>query len=89
MRDRLIHQYFGVNWDILWDVVVDGPPRNLIGCRPPGIVAQGGDGEPLPRVASGVAHDTIQPAIPFRIIPGAVVVRGLKRDEEVPGAQPG
>lgn len=21
MRDRLIHDYFGVNWDIVWDVV--------------------------------------------------------------------
>jgi uncharacterized protein with HEPN domain len=21
MRDKLIHDYFGVNWDILWDVV--------------------------------------------------------------------
>lgn len=21
MRDKLIHHYFGVNWDILWDVV--------------------------------------------------------------------
>jgi len=21
MRDRLIHQYFGVNWQILWDVI--------------------------------------------------------------------
>ena len=26
MRDRLIHQYFGVNWDILWDVVQDKIP---------------------------------------------------------------
>ena len=26
MRDRLIHQYFGVNWDILWDVVQDKLP---------------------------------------------------------------
>jgi uncharacterized protein with HEPN domain len=21
MRDKLVHDYFGVNWDILWDVV--------------------------------------------------------------------
>lgn len=21
MRDRLIHHYFGVNWDIVWDVI--------------------------------------------------------------------
>ena len=21
MRDKLIHQYFGVNWNILWDVI--------------------------------------------------------------------
>jgi uncharacterized protein with HEPN domain len=21
MRDRLIHQYFGVNWEIVWDVI--------------------------------------------------------------------
>ena len=21
MRDKLIHEYFGVNWDIVWDVV--------------------------------------------------------------------
>jgi uncharacterized protein with HEPN domain len=27
MRDRLIHAYFGVNWDIVWDVVTgDLPP---------------------------------------------------------------
>lgn len=26
MRDRLIHQYFGVNWDILWDVVQEKLP---------------------------------------------------------------
>jgi uncharacterized protein with HEPN domain len=27
MRDRLIHEYFGVNWDIVWDVVSqDLPP---------------------------------------------------------------
>lgn len=27
MRDRLIHDYFGVNWDIVWDVVTqDLPP---------------------------------------------------------------
>lgn len=26
MRDRLIHQYFGVNWNILWDVVQEKLP---------------------------------------------------------------
>ena len=27
MRDRLIHGYFGVNWDIVWDVVQNDLPR--------------------------------------------------------------
>lgn len=27
MRDKLVHQYFGVNWDILWDVVANKLPR--------------------------------------------------------------
>jgi uncharacterized protein with HEPN domain len=27
MRDRLIHQYFGVNWTILWDVVRNKLPE--------------------------------------------------------------
>ena len=27
MRDRLIHQYFGVNWIILWDVVRNKLPE--------------------------------------------------------------
>lgn len=27
MRDRLIHQYFGVNWTILWDVVQNKLPE--------------------------------------------------------------
>lgn len=27
MRDRLIHQYFGVNWSILWDVVQNKIPE--------------------------------------------------------------
>ena len=26
IRDRLIHQYFSVDWDILWDVVKDKLP---------------------------------------------------------------
>lgn len=26
MRDRLIHQYFGVNWNILWNVVQEKLP---------------------------------------------------------------
>ena len=26
MRDKLIHQYFGVNWNILWDVIRDKLP---------------------------------------------------------------
>ena len=26
MRDKLIHQYFGVNWNILWDVIKDKLP---------------------------------------------------------------
>ena len=26
MRDKLIHQYFGVNWDILWDVIKEKLP---------------------------------------------------------------
>ena len=27
MRDRLIHQYSGVNWDVVWDVVTNDLPR--------------------------------------------------------------
>jgi uncharacterized protein with HEPN domain len=27
MRDRLIHDYFGVNWDIVWDVVRNKLPE--------------------------------------------------------------
>lgn len=27
MRDRLIHVYFGINWDILWDVVKNKLPE--------------------------------------------------------------
>lgn len=26
MRDKLIHQYFGVNWEIVWNVVQDKLP---------------------------------------------------------------
>jgi uncharacterized protein with HEPN domain len=26
MRDKLIHHYFGVNWEILWDVVQEKLP---------------------------------------------------------------
>ena len=26
MRDKLIHQYFGVNWNILWDVIKEKLP---------------------------------------------------------------
>ena len=26
MRDRLVHEYFGVNWSILWDVVKNKLP---------------------------------------------------------------
>lgn len=27
MRDKLIHEYFGVNWSILWDVVKNKLPQ--------------------------------------------------------------
>lgn len=27
MRDKLIHQYFGVNWVIVWDVIENHLPR--------------------------------------------------------------
>ena len=27
MRDRLIHHYFDVNWEILWDVLKEGLPE--------------------------------------------------------------
>ena len=27
LRDRVIHHYFGVNWDIVWDVVVNKVPE--------------------------------------------------------------
>lgn len=27
MRDRLIHDYFGVNWDIVWEVVKNELPQ--------------------------------------------------------------
>jgi len=27
MRDRLIHDYFGVDYDLVWDVVVNKIPR--------------------------------------------------------------
>jgi uncharacterized protein with HEPN domain len=27
MRDRLIHEYFGVDYDIVWDVVINEVPR--------------------------------------------------------------
>jgi uncharacterized protein with HEPN domain len=27
MRDRLVHAYFGVNWDIVWDVVMNDLPE--------------------------------------------------------------
>ena len=26
MRDRLIHDYFGVNWDVVWNVVIKDIP---------------------------------------------------------------
>jgi uncharacterized protein with HEPN domain len=26
LRDKLIHDYFGVNWDIVWDVVTHDLP---------------------------------------------------------------
>lgn len=26
MRDKLIHFYFGVNWDIVWSVIIDRLP---------------------------------------------------------------
>ena len=33
MRDRLIHQYFGVNLDILWDIIQMEMPSVLDGLR--------------------------------------------------------
>ena len=27
LRDKIIHYYFGVNWDILWDVLVNQIPK--------------------------------------------------------------
>lgn len=27
LRDKIIHYYFGVNWDILWDVIEDKLPE--------------------------------------------------------------
>lgn len=27
MRDKIIHMYFGVNWDIVWDVIVNELPK--------------------------------------------------------------
>jgi len=27
LRDKIIHYYFGVNWDILWDVIKNQLPR--------------------------------------------------------------
>lgn len=27
MRDRLIHHYFGVNWDVVWDVIQQKLPE--------------------------------------------------------------
>jgi uncharacterized protein with HEPN domain len=27
LRDKIIHYYFGVNWDILWDVIRNQLPR--------------------------------------------------------------
>lgn len=30
MRDRLIHQYFGVNLDIVWDVAREELPQLLL-----------------------------------------------------------
>jgi uncharacterized protein with HEPN domain len=27
LRDKLIHQYFGVNWNILWDVIKERLPQ--------------------------------------------------------------
>ena len=27
LRDKIIHYYFGVNWDILWDVIKNRMPK--------------------------------------------------------------
>ena len=27
LRDKIIHYYFGVNWDILWDVIKNQLPK--------------------------------------------------------------
>jgi uncharacterized protein with HEPN domain len=27
MRDKIIHHYFGVNWEIVWDVVTNRLPE--------------------------------------------------------------
>ena len=27
MRDKLIHEYFGVDYDVVWDVVINEIPR--------------------------------------------------------------
>ena len=27
MRDKIIHHYFGVNWEIVWDVIVNRLPE--------------------------------------------------------------
>ena len=27
MRDKLIHWYFGVDWEIVWDVVINEIPK--------------------------------------------------------------
>ena len=35
MRDRLIHDYFGVNWEIVWDVIGTKLPalKTALGCE--------------------------------------------------------
>ncbi len=27
MRDKIIHFYFGIKWDIVWSVIKDKPPE--------------------------------------------------------------
>jgi uncharacterized protein with HEPN domain len=41
IRDRLIHDYFGVDYDIVWDVAVRKVPELLAEIR--GLVKQYGD----------------------------------------------
>ena len=65
---------------------IDGPLRHLVGGRPCGLVAQGGDGAAVVLAAPGPAQHAVQLAVVFRHGPGAVRLLPFQAVEEATAA---